>query len=307
MSRATDNTQSGDTSDGRSRTLQLTVPEMDCPSCAGKVTKSVEKLDGIEELDPQPTTGALTVTFDPLNTDEEMVLDRVEKAGYDVQRPTEEATPRKQGFVPALGYRILTPLYDPILHITLREKKWKSATVERLSLEDGEVLDLGCGTGTLTVEIAQHYPDTAVHGIDIDPAMLAIARDKIMKDYQHVQLVRGTVTDLPYPDDHFDSVISSLVFHHLTTDQKLVTMSEVQRVLRPGGEFHLIDWGRPASRLQRASFYIIQLLDGFDTTSDNIDGKHPVFLDQSGFKEETNPEIVRTPLGTIRIHRVTKP
>ncbi|MFC4989597.1 heavy metal translocating P-type ATPase [Saliphagus infecundisoli] len=94
MSQSTDSTQSGYTSDGRLRTLQLTVPEMDCPSCAGKVTKSVEKLDGIEELDPQPTTGALTVTFNPTKTDEDAVLDRVEKAGYAVERPTEEVTGR---------------------------------------------------------------------------------------------------------------------------------------------------------------------------------------------------------------------
>ena len=94
MSRATDTTESGDTSEGRLRTLQLMVPEMDCPSCAGKVTKSVEKLDGIEELDPQPTTGALTVTFDPSKTDENAVLDRVEKAGYAVECPTEEVTGR---------------------------------------------------------------------------------------------------------------------------------------------------------------------------------------------------------------------
>ena len=92
MSRSTDTTESGDTSDGRLRTLQLTIPEMDCPSCAGKVTKSVEKLGGIEELDPQPTTGALTVTFDPSKTDEDAVRDRIKKAGYAVENPTEEVT-----------------------------------------------------------------------------------------------------------------------------------------------------------------------------------------------------------------------
>ena len=94
MSDADGTTAAGAGSADDRRTLQLTVPEMDCPSCAGKVTKSVEKLEGIEELDPQPTTGALTVTFDPSQTDDKAVLDRIDKAGYSVERPSEEATGR---------------------------------------------------------------------------------------------------------------------------------------------------------------------------------------------------------------------
>jgi Cd2+/Zn2+-exporting ATPase len=87
-------TAAASSSDGDRRTLQLTVPEMDCPSCAGKVTNSIEQLDGIEELVPQPTTGALTVTFDPSQTDEAAVLNRINNAGYAVERPTEEVTGR---------------------------------------------------------------------------------------------------------------------------------------------------------------------------------------------------------------------
>ncbi len=68
---------------------------MDCPSCAGKVTKSVERLDGIRDLDPRPTAGTLAVTFDPTRTDEEAIEERVRRAGYEVERsirPTRERT-----------------------------------------------------------------------------------------------------------------------------------------------------------------------------------------------------------------------
>ena len=65
--------------------VQLSVPEMDCPSCAGKVENSVSKLDGITEIDPQVTTGVLTVGYDPAQTDDDAVQARVEKAGYDVE------------------------------------------------------------------------------------------------------------------------------------------------------------------------------------------------------------------------------
>jgi Cd2+/Zn2+-exporting ATPase len=75
-------------------TAQLSVPEMDCPSCAGKVENSVRKLDGVDGVDPQITTGTLTVTYDDEKTDTEAVADRVEKAGYTVEAGLDEVTER---------------------------------------------------------------------------------------------------------------------------------------------------------------------------------------------------------------------
>ena len=72
-------------SDDRTRTVRLSVPEMDCPSCAGKVTASVERLDGIQDLDAAATTGTLTVAYDPAATDDAAVRERVEAAGYAVE------------------------------------------------------------------------------------------------------------------------------------------------------------------------------------------------------------------------------
>ena len=72
---------------------QFSVPEMDCPSCAGKVENSVEKLDGIDSIDPQVTTGILTVSYDPEQTNATAIVDRVEKAGYTVEN-TGEVTSR---------------------------------------------------------------------------------------------------------------------------------------------------------------------------------------------------------------------
>ncbi|WP_276299826.1 heavy metal translocating P-type ATPase [Halorussus lipolyticus] len=71
--------------DERERTVRLSVPEMDCPSCAGKVTGSVERLDGVRETDPAPTTGTLAVTYDAEETDAGDIRERVEAAGYAVE------------------------------------------------------------------------------------------------------------------------------------------------------------------------------------------------------------------------------
>ncbi|MFB6211447.1 MAG: heavy metal translocating P-type ATPase [Halobacteriales archaeon] len=71
-------------------TVRFSVPDMDCPSCAGKVERSVRKLAGIETIDPQPTTGQLTVSFDADQTTTAAIKDRIEKAGYSVEDPTGE-------------------------------------------------------------------------------------------------------------------------------------------------------------------------------------------------------------------------
>ncbi|MDS0478373.1 cadmium-translocating P-type ATPase [Natrinema sp. 1APR25-10V2] len=65
---------------------------MDCPSCAGKVENSVQKLDGIEDIDPQVTAGTLTVAYDDSQTSAEAIKERVEKAGYNVETDASEET-----------------------------------------------------------------------------------------------------------------------------------------------------------------------------------------------------------------------
>jgi len=69
---------------GRERSVRLGVPEMDCPSCAGKVDKSLGRVDGVLEATLQPTTGTATVTYDPDRTTEEEVIAAIESAGYEV-------------------------------------------------------------------------------------------------------------------------------------------------------------------------------------------------------------------------------
>ncbi len=80
----------GETTDrGDSAVSQFDVPEMDCPSCAGKVESSVETLEGVETIDPQIATGTLTVTYDADATDSAAIAERIRSAGYDVAEPTE--------------------------------------------------------------------------------------------------------------------------------------------------------------------------------------------------------------------------
>ncbi|KZX47761.1 heavy metal translocating P-type ATPase [Haloarcula sp. K1] len=80
----TDNHPTATDSHDGSHIAQLSVPEMDCPSCAGKVESSVRELAGIEAVDPQVATGRLTVEYDEAETDVDAIAARVEAAGYSV-------------------------------------------------------------------------------------------------------------------------------------------------------------------------------------------------------------------------------
>jgi len=73
--------------------LSLSVPEMDCPSCAGKVTASVERLDGTSEIDARPASGTLRVSYDPSRTDESAIRERVTAAGYAVEDGGDSGSP----------------------------------------------------------------------------------------------------------------------------------------------------------------------------------------------------------------------
>ncbi|WP_197409747.1 heavy-metal-associated domain-containing protein, partial [Haloferax profundi] len=68
----------------RSR-AEFGVPDMDCPSCAGKVESSVRRLDGIGDIDPQVTTGRLVVDYDPGRTSIDDIRASIEGAGYAVE------------------------------------------------------------------------------------------------------------------------------------------------------------------------------------------------------------------------------
>ncbi|MGN8216781.1 heavy metal translocating P-type ATPase [Halococcus morrhuae DSM 1307] len=76
--------QASNSGQGRQLSVRLAVPEMDCPSCAQKVDKSLQRVNGITETTLQPTTGTATVTYDPDRTAEADVVAAIEGAGYEV-------------------------------------------------------------------------------------------------------------------------------------------------------------------------------------------------------------------------------
>ena len=203
-------------------------------------------------------------------------------------------------FIPALRFRLLTPAYDATVRLTTRESVVKRALLAAASLDRAtRLLDVGCGTGTFTIEAKRRYPTLDVFGIDPDPAVITRARRKARLAGVHVIFLNGSATEIPARDGAFDRVTSSLVFHHLTSDQKQQAALEINRVLSAGGEFHLADWVQPANLLMRVLFLSVQLLDGTDTTHDHAAGRLPELLSSGGLVDVVQHRRFATPAGTV--------
>jgi ubiquinone/menaquinone biosynthesis C-methylase UbiE len=169
-----------------------------------------------------------------------------------------------------------------------------------------DVLDLGCGTGTLTIWAKQHVPGANVVGLDGDPKVLERAERKATEAQCSIEFDRGMSYELPYPDAGFDRVLSTLLFHHLVPADKRRTIAEVRRVLKPGGELHVADFGAPKNPLMRALSLPVQLLDGFENTRDNFTGRLPAMLSEGGFEEIAVRGQMSTMYGTLAFYSACK-
>ena len=190
---------------------------------------------------------------------------------------------RPDEYVPAAGHDWLLPFYDPVCRFVLRERRFKQRLVEQTAPPDaGRVLDLGCGTATLTLMLQQRYPSAEIRGVDGDPKVLEIARRKVAAAGVRLELDRGLAYDLAYNDACFDRVVSSLVFHHLTPEHKRAAFREVKRILKPGGSLHVVDFGPPRSGIARFGARIF-IRD--QSLRDNFEGRLPEMMRGAGFAE----------------------
>ena len=213
---------------------------------------------------------------------------------------------REESYLPALRFRALTPLFDWVVRATTRESRFKQALLAQADLRDGlAALDVGCGTGTLSLLMKQRYPGCDVTGLDADPEIVEIARRKAADARAIIKFDLGSSNALPYEDDAFDRIFSTLFFHHLTPGEKRRTLAELLRVLRPGGELHVADFTAPAGPVQWTLSRQILLFDGPTRTRENLAGQLPRLFAEAGFREVETRSRMRTALGTIGLFVVS--
>lgn len=199
-------------------------------------------------------------------------------------RPVPGSEAGRSAFTPALAYSVLTPVYDLASEVLGFGRSFKAVVARLAEVQPGEaVLDLGCGTGTLLQALVARQPGARFTGIDPDRQVLAIARRRLQRSARTVELVEGYAQDLPFPDQAFDLVISTLIFHHLPDPVKVCALGEVRRVLAPHGRFLLVDFGAPATRVARVVLTIGSVFDGRDNMRANLAGELPEVLAAAGF------------------------
>jgi demethylmenaquinone methyltransferase / 2-methoxy-6-polyprenyl-1,4-benzoquinol methylase len=140
------------------------------------------------------------------------------------------------------------------------DKGWRhKAAQECLAARPKRVLDLCCGTGDLAITIAKiaDYP-LEVRGLDYSQPMLNIAEIKAaaLKDKTLI-FTQGDAARLPFPEAYFDCVGISFAFRNLTYKNPLIPdhLSEILRVLKPGGRCVIVESSQPRSKIVRSLYH----------------------------------------------------
>jgi ubiquinone/menaquinone biosynthesis C-methylase UbiE len=214
---------------------------------------------------------------------------------------------KTSSYIPALGFHWLTRFYDPVVQMSMRENEFKTALLRQAALEPRhQVLDFGCGTLTLSLLAKQLQPQLQIRGVDVDAKVIEIASQKSTEKGLEIPVDIYDGVRLPYQDHVFDRVISSLVFHHLRTWQKRQALLEIHRVLKPGGQLHIADFGKPQNSYTWFAFNLVRSLDGWENTKTNGEGLLPVIIRRNGYSNVSETEYFNTVFGTVRLIKAIK-
>ncbi len=226
-------------------------------------------------------------------------------AKHQAQDVVERSSARPR-HVPALRFPFLTRFYDRIMGSLFDEQALQGRLVEQARVTHFHtVLDLGCGTGAVALRVA-NGDCHRVFGLDADFEAILVGARKAKVERCPISWCIGSAAALPFRDSAFDRVLSSLLLHHLSPAQKRAALAGVQRVLREGGELHVMDWGKATGPLMRLAFLPVQMLDGFVNTAENVRGLVSEMIEESALKLADPPEPFRTALGVIEFHRAFK-
>jgi ubiquinone/menaquinone biosynthesis C-methylase UbiE len=138
-------------------------------------------------------------------------------------------------------------------HGKLRELRQRTANLARIQYGDA-VLDVGCGTGTLALEVARRVGQAGrIAGVDPGAEQIGRARAKAARRNAPIEFQIGVIEQLPFPDATFDVVLSTLMMHHLQAPLKRQGLAEIARVLKTGGRLVIADFTRKQEREGRAA------------------------------------------------------
>jgi demethylmenaquinone methyltransferase/2-methoxy-6-polyprenyl-1,4-benzoquinol methylase len=159
----------------------------------------------------------------------------------------------------------IAPNYDKLNHILSLniDKGWRRKAVRELVNEHKplKVLDVACGTGDFTIEIARKVaPGSEVIGIDISDGMMAVGRKKIADVGVNAELKVADCENLPYEDNTFHRI--SVGFGVRNFEHLQLGLNEMYRVLTPGGKLVILELSVPSNSFLRWCYklYFLKVL-----------------------------------------------
>jgi ubiquinone/menaquinone biosynthesis C-methylase UbiE len=214
------------------------------------------------------------------------------------------APPSHEHHVPGLGHARLTPLYDIVTRLVgmpaVHDRLLRQSDVR----PDHRVLEIGCGTGNLALRVKRAQPGAHVAGIDPDSRAVVIAQGKAARAGFDIDWTSGVAQRLPYPDGAFDRVLSSLMLHHLDTEQRSAALAEARRVLAVDGSLHAVDLG---GTTDHKDGFITRKLARTARLADNYHDQLVTSLTDAGFTRVVEVEHrVSRVLGRITFYRAER-
>jgi len=178
-------------------------------------------------------------------------------------------------------------LYDPLIEKCSfgRERTFREKTMKHMCFSSSDrILDVGCGTGSLTLLIAEHLScPGSITGIDAASRMISIAKRKAESIGVRADFQTGVSEALDFPDSSFDIVVNSMFSHHIDTELKKDSFSEMFRVLKPGGKVVTADIDMPTMFLSRVIGWGSRYLLFQKELEDNLLGMLPLIMADAGF------------------------
>jgi ubiquinone/menaquinone biosynthesis C-methylase UbiE len=199
--------------------------------------------------------------------------------------------PQHENFPQTRGRHLnhVASLYDPLVEKMSfgRERRFREKTLDLMDIRpDDRVLDIGCGTGSLTIMIARRLTGNGqVIGIDAAPKMIAIARNKAARAGSRAEFAVGVAEELEFKDAAFDIVVNSMFLHHIDHELKQIALAEMFRVLKPGGQLCTADIDRPTNRLAALIGWAGRYILFQPELEDNLNGKLPELMRKAGFRD----------------------